>query len=140
MADPILSIEAHGAASHALLSTRLVCDALVAAGDAAQGLVELFPEFLGGSVAGEGVELSPDFAQAVFGDAEIRSAGDALVVSLKPSDRYLAFVAALGRELDVPCDRDGAHGWPILSVVPSPTTLSRKGSGVQPGPGRAVIA
>ena len=127
-------------ADGALLSTRLVCDALMAAGDVAHGFVELFPEFLSRGLSGAGVEISPDFIEAVFGDAESRSAGDALVVTLKPSDRYLAFVSALGRELDVPCDRDGAHGWPILSVVPSPTTLSPKGSGVQPGPGRAAIA
>lgn len=113
-------------ADPALLSTRLVGNVLASAGDAAQPLVERFPDLLGTGFGGLVVGLSPDAVSLFFGEPVMGAADGALHLVLKPSDRYLELVSAVAGDFGMACDLD-VHGWPILSVVGRTPTVAEAG-------------
>lgn len=101
---------------------------LAASGDALEHVVDLADGMIARDGSG-GFDLCFDGEDLIAGEAIHFPATDASpfeTVQVPPSDRYLRLVAALASDRDTYCVRF-VHGWPILSVVPSTTTVHEAG-------------
>ena len=112
----------HGVES-AVSSARLVGDVLAAGSGFPHALAERFPDFISPEVGGLGIELRFEFDNLIRAESVDTTAFGACEIVVKPSDRYIDFVAAVSVSNDVPFDFD-LHGWPILSSVCCSTTMA----------------
>lgn len=112
-----------GSVDSAISSARLVGDVLAAGGGFPHALAERFPNFINPEIGGLGVELRFEASDLIRVEPVSTSALGTCEFVLKPSDRYLDFVAAVSVSNDVPFDFD-LHGWPILSSVGCSTTMA----------------
>lgn len=74
-----------------------------------------------------------DLIRCEFVDSAASGASPFKLVHVLPSDRYLDFVSALTGDWHADIVRF-VHGWPILSVVPSTTTVADGGRGENASP------
>lgn len=90
-----------------------VFDVLRMRSDLLERFTEFFPDMIHAEGSGPVTDLSSNSFDLLFAEPVFLTAGGAVEFILKPSDRYLEFVAAITRDGDVSADFD-LHSWPIL--------------------------
>jgi len=107
-------------------SLRSVLDVLGASGHVLELATQTLGDMFGSELAGRGVDLFLERRDLLLGEPILRSTDGALELIFKPGDRYLEFVSAIARNVDVSCDVD-AHDWPILSLASGDLSVAEGG-------------